>query len=71
MLLRRLYNIATKRGTEMIAKIKEDLFTIHGVVTTILHVCFVVGVVTCWIGVQTQVLGNDPVEQLQQYNKRK
>lgn len=49
----------------MLNKVKEDLFTIHGVTTTLIHVCFVVGIVTCWIGVQTQILGNDPLQELQ------
>lgn len=42
-------------------KIKADLFSISAVVVTILHIFMVVGAVTCWIGVQTQILGNDPV----------
>ncbi|CAB4141213.1 hypothetical protein UFOVP410_52 [uncultured Caudovirales phage] len=49
----------------MIEKIKQDLFTIHGVLTTLIHVCFLVGMVTCWIGIQTQVLGNDPLAAIQ------
>ena len=49
----------------MFDKIKQDLFTIHGIVTTLIHVCFVVGIVTCWIGVQVQILGNDPLEAIQ------
>ena len=59
------------KGNVMFSRIKEDLFTIHGLMTTLLHVCFVVGVVTCWIAVQTQVLGNDPIEQVQSLGKRK
>jgi len=55
----------------MFSRIKEDLFTLHGLCTTVLHVCFVVGVVTCWIAVQTQVLGNDPIEQVQALKGRK
>jgi hypothetical protein len=42
-------------------KIKADLFSISAVVVTILHIFMIVGAVTCWIGVQTQILGNDPV----------
>ena len=45
----------------VIAKIKADLFSISAVVVTILHIFMIVGAVTCWIGVQTQILGNDPV----------
>lgn len=45
----------------MFDKIKQDLFTVHGIVTTLIHMCFVVGVVTCWVAYQTKVLGNDPV----------
>ena len=42
-------------------KIKADLFSISALIVTILHIFVVVGAVTCWIGVQAQVLGNDPV----------
>lgn len=49
----------------MLDKIRQDLFTIHGVITTLLHVCIVVGIVTCWIGIQTQILGNDPLAAMQ------
>ncbi len=45
----------------VLTKIKADLFSISAVVVTILHIFVVVGAVTCWIGVQTQILGNDPV----------
>jgi len=54
----------------MFQKIKEDLFTIHGILTTLIHVCFVVGAITCWIGIQTQVLGNDPFAVIQQQNTK-
>ena len=43
-------------------KIKADLFSVSAVVVTILHIFMVVGAVTCWIGVQTQILGNDPIK---------
>ena len=42
-------------------KIKADLFSISALIVTILHIFVVVGAITCWIGVQTQILGNDPV----------
>jgi len=45
----------------VIAKIKADLFSISALIVTILHIFVVVGAITCWIGVQTQILGNDPV----------
>jgi hypothetical protein len=41
-------------------KIKELLFTPTGIMVTILHVCFFVGVVTTLIGVRVYVLGDDP-----------
>jgi len=53
----------------MINKVKSDLFTISGILTTALHVCFVVGFITCWIGLQTQVLGNDPSISIHQMKK--
>jgi hypothetical protein len=40
--------------------IKELLFTPTGIMVTILHVCFFVGVVTTVIGVRVYVLGDDP-----------
>jgi len=54
----------------MINNIKQLLFTPTGLIVSLLHVTFFVGAVTCWIGVQTQVLGNDPVEQVQSWRKR-
>lgn len=50
----------------MFDKIKEGLFTVHGVVTSLIHLFVVVGAATVWIGVQIYVLGNDPVAQVQQ-----
>lgn len=66
----RLIGCCKIKDTIMINKVKEDLFTIPGIVTTLIHVCFVVGVVTCWIGIQTQVLGNDPVAEFQKQSGR-
>lgn len=43
-------------------KIKTDLFSISALVVTVLHIFMIVGAVTCWIGVQTQILGNDPIK---------
>lgn len=55
----------------MIDNIKQLLFTPTGIIVSILHVAFTVGIVTCWIGIQTQILGNDPIEQVQQLGKRR
>lgn len=46
----------------VLSKIKADLFSISALVVTVLHIFMIVGAVTCWIGVQTQILGNDPVK---------
>ena len=46
----------------LLTKIKADLFSISALVVTVLHIFMIVGAVTCWIGVQTQILGNDPVK---------
>ena len=54
----------------MINNIKQLLFTPTGLIVSLLHAMFFVGAVTCWIGIQTQVLGNDPVEQVQQWKRR-
>jgi len=55
----------------MIENIKSLLFTPTGIIVSLLHVAFFVGAVTCWIGIQTQILGNDPVEQVQQWQKKR
>jgi len=55
----------------MIQEIKQLLFTPTGIVVSILHVAFAVGIVTCWVGIQTQILGNDPIEQVQSLGKRR
>lgn len=44
----------------MLAKVKEDLFTLHGLITTAIHLCFLVGVVTTVMLFQTEVMGVDP-----------
>lgn len=49
----------------MFQQIKENIFTLHGLFTTIIHVLLVVGFVTCWITVQVEVLGNDPTAVFQ------
>lgn len=49
----------------MFEQIKANLFTIHGIVTSLIHLFVVVGAVTVWIGTQVYVLGNDPVAQMQ------
>jgi hypothetical protein len=46
----------------ILSKIKADLFSVSAVVVTILHIFMIVGAITCWIGVQTQILGNDPIK---------
>jgi len=46
----------------VLTKIKADLFSLSALVVTILHIFMIVGAVTCWIGIQTQILGNDPVK---------
>lgn len=50
----------------MFDQIKTNLFTIHGIVTSLIHLFVVVGAVTVWIGTQVYVLGNDPVASIQQ-----
>lgn len=49
----------------MLDKVKQDLFTVPGIIVTLIHLCFVVGVSTCWIAFQTQVMGNDPLAAIQ------
>lgn len=49
----------------MFQQIKENIFTLHGLITTIIHVFLVVGFITCWITVQVQVFGNDPTALFQ------
>lgn len=54
----------------MFEQIKANIFTIHGVVTSLIHLFLVVGAVTVWIGTQVYVLGNDPVAQIQQQTQK-
>lgn len=49
----------------MFEQIKQNIFTIHGVATSLIHLFLIVGAVTVWVGVQVYVLGNDPVAQVQ------
>jgi hypothetical protein len=44
----------------MFENIKANVFTIHGIITTLLHVFLVVGFVTCWVTFQVHVMGNRP-----------
>ena len=50
----------------MFHQVKENVFTLHALITTFIHLFLVVGFVTCWVTFQVHVLGNDPVEQFQQ-----
>lgn len=47
------------------SNIKELLFTPTGLIVTVLHLAFFVGVVTCIIGVRIYVLGDDPTHAVQ------
>lgn len=49
----------------MFDKIKDNIFSIHGVVTSLIHLCLIAGAVTLWVGMQVYVLGNDPMAQVQ------
>lgn len=44
----------------MLKKVKQDLFTITGILTTLIHLFIVVGAITTIIIFQTQVLGIQP-----------
>jgi hypothetical protein len=44
----------------MFEHIKSNIFTIHGIITTLIHLFLVVGFVTCWVTFQVHVLGNRP-----------
>lgn len=50
----------------MFDNIKANLFTIHGIITSLIHLFVVVGAVTVWVGTQVYILGNDPVASIQQ-----
>lgn len=43
------------RSGEVMARVKEDLFSAAGLITTVLHVMIVIGFVTAAVAVQTQV----------------
>lgn len=42
--------------------VKELLFTPTGLMVTALHVCFIVGLITCTVGFKLYVLGEDPAK---------
>ena len=44
----------------MFENIKANIFTIHGLLTTLIHVFLVVGFMTCWVTFQVQFMGNRP-----------
>jgi hypothetical protein len=44
----------------MFENIKANVFTIHGIITTLIHLFLVVGFITCWVTFQVQVMGNRP-----------
>lgn len=44
----------------MLHKVKEDLFTPHGVITTLFHIAFAVGCFCLIAGFKIYVLGQDP-----------
>jgi hypothetical protein len=45
----------------MFEHIKTNIFTIHGIITTMLHLFLVVGFLTCWITFKIYALGQRPV----------
>ena len=45
----------------MFEHIKANIFTIHGLITTLIHLFLVVGFLTCWITFKIYVLGERPV----------
>lgn len=53
----------------MFDEIKRNLFTIPGVIITLIHVFIAVGVITSWIFFQVQIMGNDPLAVIQQPTK--
>jgi hypothetical protein len=55
----------------MLNRVKEDLFTVHGLITTLLHVAFVVGCITSWVLIQSEVLGYDPKAPVMSASPRK
>lgn len=50
----------------MFDEIKKNIFTVHGLLTSLIHLFLVVGFVTTWVVFQVHVLGNDPVTAIQQ-----
>lgn len=50
----------------MIQQVKENLFTIPGLIVTAIHLFVAVGGVTTWVLFQTQVMGVDPMAAMQQ-----
>lgn len=43
----------------MLEQIKNNLFTIHGFLTSMLHIMLIVGILASWIFVRVEVMGDD------------
>lgn len=43
----------------MLDTVKANLFTVSGLIVSIIHVMLVVGLLSCWMFINVQVLGHD------------
>jgi hypothetical protein len=42
-------------------RVKDNIFSLSGLITTVIHVFMISGLVTCYIMFQSQVMGVDPM----------
>jgi hypothetical protein len=54
-------NLYADTGETMFDSVKANLFTVPGLVVTVIHVFVAVGFITCYVLFQTQIMGVDPM----------
>lgn len=43
----------------MLEQIKSNLFTLHGLITSVIHATLVIGILSSWVFFRVQVMGED------------
>jgi hypothetical protein len=53
--------IFSSDGPTLMTRVKDNIFSLSGLITTVIHVFMISGLVTCYIMFQSQVMGVDPM----------
>jgi hypothetical protein len=48
-------------GPTLMSRVKDNIFSLSGLITTVIHVFMISGLVSCYILFQSQVMGVDPM----------